>query len=153
MSYDVYVQDFSDVKTVDEITSDFEPKPLGPRSQIIEKIVSVFPNANFSEPNWGVIETEDGSIEINIGEKEPCDTFMLHVRGGQSAFPAVASILKAVGVRAIDCQTGEFYNDSAGKKSFSDWHEFRDKVVGEYADPPNVTIWSKLRQLFGKSIE
>jgi hypothetical protein len=149
MSWDIIAQDFPDVQSVDDIADDFEPKPIGLRSEIIAKITKAFPSANFSDPSWGLIEFEDGSIEVNIGEQEECDSFMLHVRGGDSAFLAIASILNAVGVRAIDCQTSEFFDASASQSSFSNWQEYRDKVVTEYAEPPRQSIWSKFRNMFG----
>lgn len=149
MSWDIIAQDFPDVSKVDDIPDDFQPKPIGLRADIISKITNIFPTADFRDPSWGLIETKDGSIEVNIGEQEECDNFMLHVRGGPSAFPAVSSILQAVGVRAIDCQTGDFFDSSASESSFASWRDYRDKVVNEYADPPKQSVWSKLRNMFG----
>lgn len=149
MSWDILVQDFPKVEKISDIPDDFVPSSIGTREVIIAKIINSFPAANFSDPSWGVIYTSDGSIEVNIGNNDDCDGFMLHVRGGETAFAAVVTILNAVGCRAIDCQTSEFFEIEAGQSSFSNWQNYRDQVVSAYEKPAKPSFWTRVRRLLG----
>jgi hypothetical protein len=133
MSWDVFVQDFpSHAKTVAEIPDDFQPAPIGRRSDLIRKILQVVPTADFSNPAWGLIDGGDWSMEVNMGGEEDCDGFALHVRGGDVAVGVVAAILEKLGLRALNSQTGEFFVAGAGSvASFQKWRAYRDQVVGE----------------------
>lgn len=131
MSWDIIAQDLPRSATsVEEIPDDFQPQPIGNRSQLIARIRHVVPQANFTEPSWGIIEGHDWSIEVSTGEAEVCESIAFHVRGGDGAIGAVAAILDELKLRAIDCQSGEFF--SAGPEtleSFHAWRRYRDRVV------------------------
>lgn len=133
MSWDIFVQDLpADAKTLEEITGDFKPKPIGLRNEIIAKIKEVVPSADFADPSWGLIDGGDFSIEVNVGNDEPTTSFAFHVRGGDAAIGVVAAILKHLGLRAIDCQTSCFFEPGAeATKSFQAWRAYRDRVVGD----------------------
>ena len=132
MSYDIFVQDLpASASSVDEIPADFVPSPLGPRQSIIDGILEVIPTADFSNPTWGRIDSDDWSIEVNIGEKDPCTSFAFHVRGGSEALGAVAAILERLGFRALDTSEGEIFSaDQASVESFGRWRDYRNQVVG-----------------------
>lgn len=131
MSWDIFVQDLpKDAKEVADIPDDFRPGSIGSRTQIIERIKEVAPNANFSNPAWGLLDGEDWSIEINIGPEEECSGFAFHVRGGAGAAGMVALILDHLGLRAIDTQAGGFF--VAGPEaieSLRKWRAYRDQVL------------------------
>jgi hypothetical protein len=94
VSWDVFVQDLPPgVRHTSEIPDDFHPKPLGPRGDIIARIQEIFPTADFSDPSWGTCETGDWSIEFNMGDREVCKGFALHVRGGGDVAVAIARLL------------------------------------------------------------
>ncbi len=116
-------------KTVAEISNDYRPNPLGPRSELIDRIRKMLPDANFKDPTWGIFDGPGFSIEFNKGSKEICDSFMLHVRGGGSAMTVVGRLLQHLAVRGIDCQTGDFFVHDAAEESFAKWQTFRDQVV------------------------
>jgi hypothetical protein len=148
MSWDIIVQDFPDVTSVSEIPDDFQPAAIGTRSALIARIKAAIPSADFSDPSWGLIVAETGSVEVNIGDDEQCDSLMLHVRGGEGAFPLVVALLEAVGLRAIDCQTGEFFDPSASQASFATWRDYRDQVVAGYEPKPASSLWGRFLGLF-----
>jgi len=59
---------------------------------------------------------------------EECDCVALHVRGGDGAVAAVASIVDDLGIRAIDAQTGEFFVPGpAAIESLQAWRAYRDR--------------------------
>jgi catechol 2,3-dioxygenase-like lactoylglutathione lyase family enzyme len=137
VSWDVFVQDFPrDVKSVVDIPPDFKPTSIGVCSTIIEKIKEIFPRADFSDPSWGRIDGDDWSIEVNLGAREICEGFALHVRGTGTAAGAVAAILQSLNLRAIDPQTGDFFvaGDEANE-SFRKWRSYRDRVmIGSHSE-------------------
>ncbi|WP_375587442.1 hypothetical protein [Flagellimonas aurea] len=59
MSWDLFVQDWGDFDSLDEIADDFEPKTIGLRSEIIDKIKTVEPTVDFSNPSWGYWRTDN----------------------------------------------------------------------------------------------
>src|SRR5262245_9286514 len=103
MSWDIFVQDIPEgLAAAADLPEDFEPKSLGSRGALIEKIRSVVPNADFADPAWGLIDGPGYSIEVNLGSKEEVDGFAFHVRGGDMAAFVVADILQCLGLRAFD---------------------------------------------------
>jgi hypothetical protein len=133
MSWDIHVQDFPRAaKEIKDIPNSFLPESIGQRSAIIAGICQVAPSADFSDPSWGSIRGENWSIEVNIGDGEECEGFMLHVRGGDEAAGVVAAILEKLNLRGFDCQTGEFFQaGSRSLESFQEWRAYRDRVVGD----------------------
>ena len=147
MSWDIFVQDLPHVPSVNDIPEDFQPGSLGSRDAVIAKIVRAIPSADFGDPSWGLADGEGWSIEFNMGDGPECDAFALHVRGGgDGAIEAVAAVLSSVGARALDAQTGKFFDPAAARASFRDWQAYRDQVVAEprSADPPKRSFLSRL---------
>ena len=129
MSWDVFVQDFPDVGTLEEMPDDFEPKTIGKRQDVINKIKEVVPFADFSDPSWGVIDTEFFSIELNMGDEEDISSFAFHVRGGSGGGACVAQILKHLGLNAVDSATGDFFDFDNPEYGFKKWKKYRDKCI------------------------
>jgi len=141
MSWDIFVQDIpEDVQTIKDMHdrySNFKPKSIGRCSEIIAKIKEIIPNADFSDPSWGIIDGPDYSIEVNIGEEsvskcsEDCYGFTFHVRGGDKAAFVVSSILQHLGLHAFDpsSETGLFKIGPEAIKSFKRWRRYKDQVL------------------------
>ena len=132
MSWDIFAQDLPrDAATIADIPADFKPRPLGPRASVISRILEVVPSADFSDPAWGQIDGPDWSIEVNLGKDEECDSIAFHVRGADEAAAVVGAILKHLDLRALDSQTGEFFEDGPNSlESFRKWRKYRDSVMG-----------------------
>ncbi len=137
MSWDIFVQDIpKDVKRIGDMHekySNFKPSPIGTRSEIIKKIKEIFPEANFSNPSWGVIEGVGFSIEVNMGDQEECDGFAFHVRGGDIATFVIYDILESLDLRAFDptSETGLFEIAPNAVASLQRWRQYRSKVLKE----------------------
>lgn len=153
MSWDIFVQDFPAVATVEEIPDDFVPRSVGTRDVMIGKITQALPAADFSDPAWGLIEGPDWSIEVNLGEGDECEGFALHVRGSSDdVVSAVIRILDHVQLRAIDSATGEFFDPATAQSSFEQWRRYRDQIAGSApstSEPPKSK--GLFRRLFGFS--
>jgi hypothetical protein len=146
MSWDIFAQDFPNVASVKNIPNDFRPKSIGNRQEILAKIKTVVPFADFSDPSWGKIDTKEFSIEINIPETELVDCVAFHVRGGGLAGSCVAAILKTLELRAVDSQTGEFFDIENPQDSFEQWQRYRDQCLQDN----NSGKFSKiLKRIFG----
>lgn len=101
------------------------------RSSVIKNIERVFPDSNWSDPSWGVLNNERAVIEFNIGDKEDMDNiFMLHVRGGQNPTSEIAKLCRSFDWIAFDISSEKFIdNNQPTIDSFNQWESYRDQVV------------------------
>ena len=130
MSWDISIMDLpTDADSVSDIPDDFQPEPLGARSELIAAIREVAPSSDFNDPSWGKLVTPDFVIEFNMVGGEIVDSLMLHVRGGDSAVAFIAALLDRLSRRAIDCSAGDFFDPSASAQSLRAWRDFRDRVI------------------------
>ena len=54
MSWDIFVQDIPrGARDAGDIPENFQPRPLGERSEVIRRILEVVPEADFSDSTWG----------------------------------------------------------------------------------------------------
>jgi hypothetical protein len=132
MSWDIFVQDIPvGALSAGDIPEDFEPRPLGPREEVVRRILEVVPDADFSDPSWGTVETPEYSIEFNIGDEDEVMAFALHVRGGDASAGLVADLLARCGWRAFDtaAESGIF-DPASARDSLERWRAHRDQAVG-----------------------
>ena len=115
---------------VADIPEDFQPAPLGARADLIMQIREVLPEADFSNPEWGVFEGDGFSIEFQMGDEDFCQSIMLLVRGGGTPAPLIGALLDRLKVRGIDCQRSEFFDVEAARASFGSWQRYRDQILG-----------------------
>ena len=136
MSWDVYIDNFPlDIERVADIPDDFRPAPLGNRIDLIAKIREVVPDTDFSDPACGVLEARNFCVDFRMGASEVCKSITLEIRGGGNPAAFVAALLDHMKLRAIDCQTSEFFDTEAAKASFADWQRYRDQVLGNKSGP------------------
>src|SRR4029077_20037133 len=117
-------------KSLDDIPDDFQPRPLGSRSEVIRRILEVVPNADFSDPAWGMIDGPEFSIECNLGTGEEVRSFALHVRGGDAAAGLVADLLGRCGWRAFDPSSESgIFDPASAVEGLKRWRTYRDRVL------------------------
>jgi len=131
MSWDLFVQDWGDVNSLDEIPDDFQPKPIGKRSKVIAQLKSAEPSIDFSNPSWGILENQHFSIEFNMGDSEELDSFAMHVRGDELAIPCIGNILSALELKAASGSTPYFFDIESSKADMARWTAFRDSIIDE----------------------
>ncbi|HSP17510.1 MAG TPA: hypothetical protein VLV78_22385 [Thermoanaerobaculia bacterium] len=125
MSWDIFIQQFPDgARTVSEIPDTFTAGPIGRRSDLIAKIRSVLPDADFTDPAWGVLDGHDYTIEFGLGDEDPLYGITLHVRGSDAVLPSVTKVIDALGLRAIDSWTGEFFDPGVAAHSLARWRNY-----------------------------
>jgi hypothetical protein len=130
MSFDIFVQDIpAAAKSVAEIPEDFVPKPIGARSAVIASICKVAPEVKFSSPEWGTIDGDGYSIDVNLGLDDPVTSFAFHLYGEKEGLFIVAGILDELGARAFapGTESGLFELDRA-TEAYLWWQEYRDQL-------------------------
>jgi len=130
MSWDVLLCRMPDCASVADIPKDFRPEPLGPRKEVIERILELFPDTDFSDPSWAHIVQPDWSITVAAGHEEICDNVMLFVHGGGDVVQAIDKLISALGCRGYDCSSGDFFRLDTAAQSFAAFQEYRDRVTG-----------------------
>lgn len=126
-------------ETIEDLAED--DAPLGTRAEVLAKLRAALPQADFSDPTWGIVEGPDYSVEVNLGDEEPVSAIMLHVRGGDSVMQVIRTAAKALGCGALDCNADEVLDlegDVAGA-GLQAWREYKDRVVPGVASAKKKT--------------
>ncbi|MFJ2825855.1 hypothetical protein ACIO7M_32805 [Streptomyces toxytricini] len=131
MSWDVLLLRLPDnVTSVEQLSGDQAP-PIGSLHDMLATIAQALPDVDLSDPAWGELLGPTWSMELNIGDDDPVDSIMLHIRGaGDDVLTPVFRLAEALGCKVLDCSEGDLI--TAGQAS--GWHafqQFRDRV----ADP------------------
>lgn len=131
MSWDIFVQDLPDgAKAVSDIPDDFEPRALGSRAEVIQRILAVVPNAVFTRDSWGSVEGPEFSIDFNLGSTDEVQSFALHVRGGDAAAGLVSDLLERCQWRALDPSSDSgIFEARTAVESLRRWRAYRDQVL------------------------
>lgn len=134
MSWDVLIFDFKGEEP--PATQDFKPPSMGSTGAVRLTVSRNLPRVDWSDPNLGILEAKEFSIEFNLGDEDPVTNMMLHVRGTGDPVTVIADLCKATGWRALDCSTGEWL-DLADPlhEGWSAFQEFRDRAIGALSCP------------------
>lgn len=129
MSWDIFVQDLPpEARSVKDVPDEFHPHPLGRRDEVIGRIRSVFPDADFEDPSWGRLQKDGYSIDISIGDLEEVGGVTLHVRGSDDAVGAVVALIEAIGGRGVDSWTGELFDQAVALHSIRRWRAYLEEI-------------------------
>ena len=129
MSWDIFIQDLPpDARSVKDIPDEFHPRPLGRREDVVGRIRSVFPDADFSDPTWGRLQKDGYSVDISVGDGDDVTGVTLHVRGSDEAVGAVISLIDAIGGRGVDSWTGELFDQAIALHSIRRWRAYLEEI-------------------------
>ena len=131
MSWDIYLQDFGNYNRIEDIPEDFQPKTIGDKLDIINKIKEIAPDLNDSDNSWLVLENNKFSVEFNVGKNDSLDSIMLHIRGDESVMGFIKELITKLQLRAVDMATGEFINFSNHPIGLKLGTENRDFIMKE----------------------
>ena len=145
MSWDISVMASSSPPLpVEQMPSDWCGVSLGSQADLREKISTVLPQVDWSDPTWGIFDGDGFSFEFNMGKQDPSDGFMIHVRGGGPAVTKLLELGASTGWFLLDCSQGEWLHHckdpDAGWVGFQ---AYRDHVLStmrtnaEPDAPPN----------------
>lgn len=106
-----------DISSVDELPTDFDVEPLGSKAAILALLGDLFPDADFSDPTWVVLDKTGFSIEFIVGEKDPVDSLGLRIHGDESWIAVARVLCERNGWRAYDTSSGNLINFSLEQAS------------------------------------
>lgn len=131
MSWDVSIQKFSrSYESISDIGDHEKGLSLGPRNVVHDAVSRIFHHTDWTDPAWGVWESDFGSIEFNVGT-DPAEGMMLHVRAEAAVAPAIVQLCAENGWQGIDCSSGEFIERSQHpEEGLLAWTAYRNRVVG-----------------------
>ncbi len=119
-----------------EMPDDWRGAILGPLAEVRRKISECLPEVDWSDPSWGRYEGDGFSYEFNIGDEEPCDGLMVHVRGGGGAVPPLLRLAERWGWYLLDISQSEWIHHCSGVETgWRDFQAYRDRVLGRPPDP------------------
>jgi hypothetical protein len=138
MSWDVYLMKVPEnIITVEDMDDNFSSQPLGGKKEVLTLFKELFPEADFTDSSWGILDNENYSIEFNISNEDPVQSVALHIRGNELAVKAIEKICQRTGWRAIDSGSGDFIDFSNSSESgFKKWQQFRDQVLLDKESKP-----------------
>lgn len=130
MSWDIW---FVAAKTppppVKEMPDDWQGTPFGDLNKVRQIITQHLPETDWSDPAWGTYDGPGYSLEFNIGNEDPCISFMIHVRGRGDVASIIEKLVNTPDWYALDSSQGEWWhyieNNKKGWKSFQ---EYRDSL-------------------------
>lgn len=119
---------------------------IGTYLEVQRSISSVFPEADWTDPVWGLLISDSCCLEFSLGSDEQINTFSIHARG--EATPAVLEIVAATGWKILDVSTTTWLNTSSdpdeGRRQFQ---SYLDTVVEQHYKPK---IRGFLARIFGR---
>ncbi|MFE7958506.1 hypothetical protein [Streptomyces sp. NPDC057413] len=115
MSWDILLLPLpADIVSIDDLPAEHEPPPIGSRSSVHEALRSAVSEIDLTDPTWGEVLGPTWVIELGIGEDDPVESVMLHVRGGgDDVLPVIFRMSQVLGCRPFDCSTGELLADDS----------------------------------------
>jgi hypothetical protein len=133
MSWDVTVQRFSrEYEPIEDIPETERCTPLGSRVEVHAAISRHFRGTDWTDPAWGVFDSPGGSIEFNLGNDEPNEGFMMHIRASAAVVQSIVAMCIAERWQALDCSTGTFLERAQDPTAgLEQWTAYRNQVVGD----------------------
>ncbi|MDR0525812.1 MAG: hypothetical protein LBG90_08090 [Spirochaetaceae bacterium] len=99
----------------------------------INEIKKIFPYINSNDENWLILDEETFSIEFNVGEDDPINNIMLHVRGEDEALKAIGLVCKKINLQAFDTTESKIIDfDKETNEGFTQWREYKNNVLNKY---------------------
>jgi hypothetical protein len=135
MSWDVMVMKFPEGFDGDfeNLSEDWEPEDICTHDYLKNEIKKLFPAIDNDDTTWMTLDEETFSMEFNVGDDDPINCITLHVRGtGQEALKSIKMFCEKLNCQALDTTESEIidFNEETNK-GFSEWQEYRDKVINK----------------------
>lgn len=139
MSWDVLIINSKD--KVDFEKGDWEN--FKSKSEVIQNLKTSFPEIDFTDPTWGIIDTSKVNIEFNLGDEEDLgNNFMIHVRAGLDPTGEIARMCFENNWQAFDLSEGDYIDlNNPTQDSFNNWQDFKDHVINTIPKKPWWKFW------------
>jgi hypothetical protein len=115
----------------DQIPADFEPRPIGPRAEVVAAILRVWPDADVGDPARFLIEGPKCTVELELGPEDPCTGLTVRLDDGRSGPFIVHDLLTELGQQALDpsASNGLFALPEDSLEGLAEWRKHREKLV------------------------
>lgn len=112
MSWDIYIQDLPDVASINDVPATHRPQPIGDRTTILRKVKEAVPFIQEQDRDWLFVHQPgmDISLQLHMDGPDTVRYMVAHVHGGDQSALCVAAILRSLGLRAHDTETGELFD-------------------------------------------
>lgn len=118
---------------VAEMPDTWRGEPMGSLAEVRAKIDASVPHVTWSEPSWGIYSGDGYSYEFNIGSDEPCEHFMVHIRGGGAALTMLLTLSTKWDWYLLDCSQGEWlHHCGSSEVGWQRFQAYRDRVLALY---------------------
>lgn len=117
------------IEKLDDIPPDYQPPSLGKKNHLIQQIVALLPDVDFSDPSWGHLHRDNCVIEFNMGSEDRLTGFGLRVRGDDEVIDIIADLLNSLRLTAVDLQDTELFDPKRSRRSLAEWRAHRDRAV------------------------
>lgn len=113
MGWDLFICKFSQAYEAMAAIPDKERcHPLDIRDEVRKTITAAFPRTDWSDARWGVCDAGSGVIEFSLGDDEPVEGILVHIRSGRSVLPSIVQICQQRGWQILDISSGLFIDQS-----------------------------------------
>src|SRR5438094_584458 len=122
MSWDVLLQKFPEqALQPQDIPDDYVAPAIGSRAEVASVLRKLFRNVESGNNSVITVLRPCFTIEIILGDEEPCSQMLLHVRGdGTGAAKTILHMAEQFGLRAVDCSTSEFIKIGRRRREVSE---------------------------------
>jgi hypothetical protein len=131
MSWDVHVIKLDDlIRSLDDLPADFEEPPMGTAAEVRAAISRSFPETDWTDAAWGIVDGGPFAIEFNLGTDAVVTSFGVHVHGSGDPVRPLLAMCVANAWRALDVQTTKLIDSSdPDRSSWARFGEWRDRVI------------------------
>ena len=114
-----------------------ELDPLGTADEVRQRVSAALPEVDWSDPEWGLLRGDGGTIEFGVNDTGQDDLMMLEVRGGGDPVAAIANLCNANDWVALDTSTDELIDlENPSGDSWREFQAFRDMALESTEPPP-----------------
>jgi hypothetical protein len=132
MSWDISVFAAADAPPpVAQMPNDWRGTILGSFEGVRAQISRMFSDVDWSDCSWGRCDRKEFSLEFNLGQKDPVDGFMIHVRGGSGVVvKLLIDFARSTGWYLLDCSGGEWFHHHPNPEgSWQEFQEYRNRAL------------------------
>jgi hypothetical protein len=111
----------------EELGGNWDTIPLGSCESVRQRLSILSPDIDWTDREWGYLQGHGYSIEFNLGDNEPCDGVMLHIRGSgenNNLFEFLRNIQSKAGWYVLDHTQNEWLhhgaNPEVGLRAFNE---------------------------------
>jgi hypothetical protein len=128
----------------EQVSKDYLPPAVGSRANVAAAVRKLFRNAEGAGDSFISVTGSKFSMEISFGDTDPCSQLLLHVSG--DATKAIQRLANHIGMRAIDCSSGDFIEAGRRKREVSekereDEARYRRSLEEHATNPVPPPVW------------